>query len=131
MKKILLIDHHDGRRETRLKLFAQAGYDVKTREDYFQAEGSEDEATFDLVIVALHGEDLADAAAYSERLRNEKPALPILLLADAGVFIPRHVLSQSFEAGHPVELLAEIAELLARSTFNHELAPLSDPAKAA
>ena len=130
MKKILLIDHHDNRRDTRVKLLAQAGYDVETHEDYLQTEGSENEATFDLVIVALHSEDLADATAYSERLRNMKPNVPILLLTDSGVFVPRHVLSQSFQAGHPVELLAEIAEILAGSKHIHELPSLGKHSKA-
>jgi hypothetical protein len=130
IKKILLVDHHDSRRDTRIQMFAQAGYDVETREDYFRTGDSKDEATFDLVIVALHRGDLADAAAYSERLRNEKPDLPILLLSDAGVFVPRHVLSQNFEAGHLVELLAEIAEILG-STVIHELPPRGEHSKAA
>jgi len=117
LKKVLLIDRNDSRRDTRIRLLADAGYDVETSEEYFQEERSQNEWAFDLVIVALHREDLNEAAAYSERLRQFKPTVPILLLTDVGVFVPRYALSHCIHAGHPVELLAEIAEMIAEKTI--------------
>jgi hypothetical protein len=73
-----------------------------------------------LVIVALHG-DPENAARYSDHLSRVKPKLPILLLTDAGVFVPPGTLSDSIETGNPAKLIQEIAEMLAGSTHVREL----------
>jgi hypothetical protein len=46
---------------------------------------------------------------YSDRLQKANPGLPILLLTDAGVYLPIGTLSPSMETGHPNELIKEIA----------------------
>lgn len=120
-RKVLLVDRNDSRRDARLRLLTNAGYEVETSEDYLQQKRSANEGAFDLVIVALHREDLNDAAAYSERLRQLTPPVPTLLLTDRGVFIPRYALSHCIHAGHPVELLAEIAEMLSASTTDPDV----------
>jgi response regulator RpfG family c-di-GMP phosphodiesterase len=129
-RKVLLVDRNDSRRDARQRLLADAGYEVETSEDYFQEKGSEKAGPFDLVIVALHREDLNDAAAYSERLRQSTPPVPILLLTDVGVFVPRYALSHCIHAGHPVELLAEIAEMLAAHEADPEARPVGKQLKA-
>jgi DNA-binding NtrC family response regulator len=121
MKKLLLIDRDDTRRDTRVRMLADAGYDVEAREGYFPPEEAASEGDFDLVIVALRREDLTEAAAYSERLRHVRPSLPILLLTDEGVFVPRGALSPNIKTGDPVALMREIAELLAGSKHIREL----------
>jgi DNA-binding NtrC family response regulator len=121
MKKVLLIDRDDTRRETRVRMLADAGYDVEPREGFFPPEEAASEATFDLVVVALRREDLTEAAAYSERLRHGRRSLPILLLTDDGVFVPRGALSPNIKTGDPVALMTEIAELLAGSKHIREL----------
>ena len=98
-----------------------AGYSVEVCADDLEADGLKEEASFDLVILALHRKRLDDAAAYSERLRKKYPSLPILLLLDTGVFIPRGTLSQSLETGIPFDLMQRVAEMLAGSTHIREL----------
>jgi hypothetical protein len=110
-KKVLLVDLDDSRRETRVTLLANAGYDVDLREDHVAAEELDDEANYDLMIVALHTRP-EDAAAYTDRISRKKPELPILLLTDYGVFIPRGTLSRSIETGDPRALLMRVAEML-------------------
>ena len=119
-KKILLIDLDDHRRETRVRLLANAGYFVDVRTDYIEAERLDHEGTYDLVIVALHGNP-DKAAHYSDLLSRARPRLPILLLTDSGVYVPPGTLSPSLESGSPAELIREIASMLAGSTYIREL----------
>ena len=120
-ERILLIDLDDTRRETRVHLLVKAGYRVEVHDDHIETEMLNTEQTFDLVILALHQYQLADAAAYSERLRKKNPSLPILLLLDTGVYVPRGTLSHSIETGFPLEMMECIAEMLAGSTHIREL----------
>lgn len=99
-KKILLIDQNDGRRESRMRLLTHSGYEVSVRTDTSEPFQLDHEATFDLIIVALHG-DPAKATLYSDQLSVAKPKLPILLLADMGVFVAPGTLSRSIETGAP------------------------------
>ena len=120
-KKILLVDMDDIRRETRVRMLAAAGYDVQLRGDHEISDALDHEGSFDLLILALHSKKLDEASAYSERLRKKKPALPILLLLDIGVFVPRGTLSQSISTGFPVEMMSQIAEMLAGSKHIREI----------
>jgi PleD family two-component response regulator len=120
-KKILFVDLDDTRRKTRVRMLTAAGYDVEVRADHEVSEALDHELTFDLIIITLHVKKLDDAAAYSDRLRKKHPNLPILLLTDAGVFVPRGTLSHSMETGAPVEVMRQIAEMLAGSTHIREL----------
>ena len=120
-KQILLIDLDDTRRHTRVRMLETAGYNVAVCADDLEADGLKEEASFDLVILALHRKRLDEAAAYSERLRKRYPSLPLLLLLDTGVFIPRGTLSQSLETGIPLALMQRVAEMLAGSTHIREL----------
>ena len=119
--KILLVDRDDLRRDTRILMLEKAGYEVDLRSDHNVAELRDHEGTFDLILLALHGAKLQEAAAYSERLRKARPGLPILLLTDTGVFVPRGTLSKRIETGHPFALMEEIAEMLAGSKHIREL----------
>jgi AmiR/NasT family two-component response regulator len=120
-KKILLIDLDDMRRRTRVAMLAKAGYDTDVHLDDIAVRGPKSEATFDLVIISLHQDKLDRAAAYSEWLRKANPDLPILLLMDAGVFVPHGTLSRSIETGFPFEMMRHIAEMLAGSAHIREL----------
>jgi len=121
MRRILLIDRDDGRRQSRIMLLVKAGYEVEVRADHAIAEDQDGNASFDLVILALYHHKLEAAAAYSERLRNANPSLPILLLTDHGVPVPLGTLSRSLQTGDPVGLIRSIAEMLSASTHNREL----------
>ena len=55
MQRILLIDHHDTRRETREGVLRQAGYEVVSAENFEAVEGHLRETAFDLVIIAVKG----------------------------------------------------------------------------
>ena len=120
-KRILLIDLDDTRRQTRVRMLEQAGYDVVLRSSHIDAEGLDHEGQFDLILLTLHRKKLDDAAAYSERLRKQQVNLPILLLTDYGVFVPRGTLSPSMETGHPEAMIREIASMIAQSTHIREL----------
>ena len=72
------------------------------------------------MIVALHG-NAEKAAHYSDGLSRAKPRLPILLLTDLGVYVPKGTLSEAMEAGDPAALIHEIASMLAGSTHIREL----------
>ena len=120
-KQILLIDLDDERRRTRVAMLAKAGYETRVHLDDIADKGLKSEATFDLVIISLHQDRLERAAAYSEWLRKANPDLPILLLMDAGVFVPHGTLSRSIETGFPFEMMRQIAEMLAGSTHIREL----------
>lgn len=120
-KKILLVDLDDTRRKTRVRMLESAGYEVETRSDHDISERLDGEERFDLLLLALHRKKLDEAAAYSERLRKKKPDLPILLLLDATVFVPRGTLSRSVGTEIPLDMMKEIAEMLAGSTHIREL----------
>ena len=102
-------------------MLGQAGYDVQLRIDHVDAEWLDHEGHFDLVILSLHRTKLDDAAAYSERLRVRRPHLPVLLLLDVGVFVPRGTLSPSMDTGFPMEFMQEIAAMLAGSAHIREV----------
>ncbi len=119
-KKILLIDQDDHRRESRVSLLTHTGYLVSVRTDHVEAYQLGHEGSFDLIIVALHG-DPAKATHYSDQLSKLKPKLPVLLLADVGVFVPPGTLGHSIETGSPASLIEEIARILAGTTHVREL----------
>jgi hypothetical protein len=83
-------------------------------------DGWSHEARFDLIIVALH-QGPEGAAAYTDRLTMAYPNLPILLLTDHGVFVPRGTLSQSIETGDPQGLLTRVAKMLTGEEHISEL----------
>lgn len=116
MKQILLIDHHDPRRDTREGLLRQAGYSVVTAEDFNAVEGHLREATFDLVIVAVPDTTIGqEAVAYSKRLRAINARLPILALSDNGLFMPKETLVAVLQGGYPLELVSRVASMLLES----------------
>jgi len=118
-KRILLIDLDDRRRDTRVQLLTHAGYAVEVRNNHIEAEHLDHEGEFDLVIVTLHGSP--QAVKYSDDLNRAKPRLPILLLTDSGVYVPRDTRNQSMETGSPGALIEEVASMLAGSTHIREL----------
>lgn len=120
-KKILLVDLDDARRKTRVRMLERAGYEVETRADHEISERLDSEDTFDLIVLALHRKELDEAAAYSERIRKANPDLPILLLVDAGVFVPRGTLSPSVGTEVPMDMIKEVAGMLAGSTHIREI----------
>jgi hypothetical protein len=122
-KRVLLVDLEDTRRQTRVRMLTQAGHDVQLRVNHVDAEWLDHEGHFDLVILSLHRTKLEEAASYSERLRIRKPDLPVLLLLDVGVFVPRGTLSPSIDTGYPVEFMREVASMLAGSTHIREVDP--------
>ena len=97
-----------------------SGYEVDLRENHVVAEAQDHE--LDLVILALHRKQLDEAAAYSERLRTQKPNLPVLLLLDTGVFVPHGTLSRSVETGYSLEFMRDVAQMLAGTPNVRELA---------
>ncbi|HEY5030604.1 MAG TPA: hypothetical protein VIK39_19530 [Candidatus Angelobacter sp.] len=95
MKRILLIDHDDPRRATRVLLLQRNGYEVVTANRFEEVEGAIREGEFDLIVVET--DDVKKASiAYGERLRAINPHLPILLLSDTGLFLPREVILSRF-----------------------------------
>lgn len=118
--KILLIDLDNERRKSRILLLANAGYTVDLRDDYIAAERLDQEGTFDLIVVALHGRS-DKAREYSDHLSRAKPGLPILLLTDMGTYVPPGTLGHAVETGDPRKLIEEIASMLAGSTHVREL----------
>jgi|ERR1700722_4043387 len=119
-KKILLIDLDDSRRETRIKLLQHDGYDVEVRRDYVTAESLSDEGVYDLVIIAIR-ELPQKVIEYTDHPAENNPDLPILLLLDHGVFVPRNTLSRHIETGHPIELMQTIASMLVGSIHIREV----------
>ena len=123
VKRILLIDHNDGRRATRVLLLREEGYEVVTADSYQDVEGRIREAAFDLVIVET--DDIKQAVlAYTERLRGVQPQLPILVLSDQGLFLPKEALLAHFAASYPSprEVMAKIAAIFLESTHRREQA---------
>lgn len=122
-KRILLIDQDDVRRESRIKILLSQGYDLDVRRDHIEAEISDHEGSFDLIILALHA-DPEDALSYSDHIARVNPDLPILLLTDYGVYVPRGTLSVSLEAGSPSELVTKVAIMLAGSSHIRDISEL-------
>jgi response regulator RpfG family c-di-GMP phosphodiesterase len=119
-QKILLIDLDDIRRQSRVQMLESVGYKVETRANYMAAELLDHEDQFDLIIVTLHSHP-EDTAKYSDQLSRAEPKLPILLLTDAGVFVPKGTLSQSIGAGSATQLIQKVSTMLVGSTHIREL----------
>jgi DNA-binding NtrC family response regulator len=119
-QKVLLIDLDDARRQSRVQMLESVGYEVETRATYVAAERLDHEGSFDLIIVALHRHP-EDTAAYSDHLSRSDPKLPILLLTDAGVFVPKGTLSESVRAGSTTHLIQKVSTMLVGSTHIREL----------
>jgi CheY-like chemotaxis protein len=119
-KQILLIDYQDGRRDSRVKILESAGYTITVHDRHQTTEKLEHEDRFDLIVLALHTSP-AEAASYSDRLTQQFPRLPILLLTDSGIYVPKGTLSRSMEAGIASELLTNIAEMLAGTSHVREI----------
>ena len=115
------MDSNDLRRDTHVRMLTGVGYEVECSDSCEVSELLGHEAEFDLLILVLHQKKLDEAAAYSERLRYKKPTLPILLLLDVGVFVPRGTLSETMQTGFPAEMMVQIAEKLAGSRHIREL----------
>jgi len=101
-RSILLIDLNDPRRDTRVRILETAGYSVEVSQSHEAAEASGRELEYDLVLLALHRDKFKGAVDYSDRLQKANPGLPILLLTDAGVYVPIGTLSPSIETGLPM-----------------------------
>ena len=101
-------------------MLESVGYEVETRTNYVAAERLDHEGRFDLVIVTLHNHP-EETAAYSNHLSKTDPRLPILLLTDTGVFVPKGTLSQSVEAGSVAMLIQEVSSMLAGSEHIREI----------
>ena len=123
-KKVLLVDLDDSRRKSRVALLTSAGYEVDVRANHLTSERLDHEARFDLLIVALHHKHLEAAAEYTDRLTRMYPMLPILLLTDHGVYVPRGTLSQDIETGNPKELMTRVAKMLTGEERIKELPPV-------
>lgn len=111
-RRILLIDLNDPRRDTRVKILHSAGYVVDVSNDHEAATKLGGENDYDLVLIALHEKKFQDAVNYSNRLQSANIDLPILLLADTGVYVPKGTLSPHMEGGNPKHLIEEIARML-------------------
>lgn len=107
-KKILLIDTPDLRRQTRINILANAGYRVEVRDGYLAAKALGDENEFDIVVLSL-ADHPEKALEYSDQMSKANPSLPILLLADVGVFIPRGTMNRSLSSGNPAALVETLA----------------------
>jgi len=101
-------------------MLKSVGYEVETRPNYIAAERLNHEGQFDLVIVTLHHHP-ENTVAYSNDLSRTDPQLPILLLTDAGVFVPKGTLSQSMGAGSVARLIQKVSTMLVGSTHIREL----------
>ena len=121
MKRILLIDRDDPRRATRVMLLEQAGYEVAIA-DRFEEVEFHSEDRFDLILIETADDVEKATMVYAERLKSWAPKLPILLLSDRGLFLPKESLLGHFPGGHqtPVKTIARIASLLLASTHKRE-----------
>lgn len=126
-QRILLIDSDDLRRQSRVQMLESVGYEVETRANYVVSEQLDHESEFDLIIVTLHRHP-EDTAAYSDHLSMAAPQLPILLLTDAGVFVPKGTLSQSVDAGSVSQLIQRVSAMLVGSTHVREFEGKAYPA---
>jgi ActR/RegA family two-component response regulator len=122
-RSILLIDLNDPRRDTRVRILEKAGYTVEVSQNHKAAEALGREFEYDLVLLALHRDKFKEAVDYSDRLQKANPGLPILLLTDAGVYVPIGTLSPSIETGLPHDLIKEIARMLTGRDHIQELQP--------
>jgi response regulator RpfG family c-di-GMP phosphodiesterase len=114
--RILLIDDHDPRRDTRERLLRNAGYEVVPADRADLDEGYLQEAAFDLVVVSIADSAAGvDAVAYIQRLRAAHAALPILALSDNGLYPPKESLTTVMQSAHPFELIAEVGKMLLES----------------
>jgi DNA-binding NtrC family response regulator len=111
-KSILLIDVNDPRRNTRVKLLENAGYAVHISQAPQEVETLGGEQEHDLVLLSLHRDKFIEAVSYADRLQKANPDLPILILSDAGVYVPRGTVSPSIQTGDPDALVKKIAQML-------------------
>lgn len=117
LKRILLIDYQDLRRDTRERLLRNAGYEVVAANRFDLVEGYVEEATFDLVVVSVADSAAGvEAVAYSQRLRAANPTLPLLALSDNCLYLPKESLITVMQSGCPLELIAEVGRTLLEST---------------
>lgn len=80
-------------------------------------EGQVQEAAFDLVVISVIDSAAgAKAVTYSQRLRAANADLPILVLSDNGLYLPKERLISVVQSGYPMELIAEIGKMLLEST---------------
>jgi len=119
-KKILLIDLDDHLRDTRILLLEHAGYELDLRRDYVDAEALNHEGAYDLVLIAVRKLP-EETIHFSDQIAKANPDLPILLLTEIGVFVPRGTLSRYLEAGSPKELITTVASMLAGSVHIREI----------
>lgn len=120
MRRILLIDHDDPRRATRVMVLEKAGYEVTTANHFDEVEMTAADA-FDLVL--LETDDIQKAViAYAERLKAWSPKLSVLMLSNNGMFLPKWSLLAHFKSAHPspTEVVAKIAALLLESSYSQE-----------
>ena len=121
MKRILLIDRKDTRRATRVMLLEREGYEVVTANRFQDVENSLAESGVDLVVLNAD-EDEKATVDYGQRLKHIAPTLPILVLSENGLFLPRTSLLASFRGEHPTppEVLAKIAAMLMASEHERQ-----------
>lgn len=118
-KRILLIDNHDPRRDTRELLLKNAGFEVVTADRFDLVEGYIQETAFDLVVVSVADSAVGkEAVTYSQRLRTANADLPILALSDNGLYLPKESLITVMQSGYPMQLIAKIGKLLLESTHS-------------
>jgi DNA-binding NtrC family response regulator len=118
--RVLLIDVWDERRDSRVQILQAQGYEVVVRSTYVDAMRIHNEGSFNLIIVAVHT-DSNLPTEYGDTLSKQIPTLPILLLTDQGVLVPRGTLSRCVESGSPKELVREIASMLTGSSHLREV----------
>lgn len=111
-KSILMVDRDDLRRKTRITLLEAQGAEVTARDNCSTSASLDSEGTFDLLIVAVNGENRDEAAGYVDYVHSSNPKLPILLLRDRGVSLSRDISGRVLEAGDPPRLLLEVGEML-------------------
>jgi hypothetical protein len=97
-KHVLLIDLDDSRGYSRVRLLESAGYGITVHNDHGITKRLANEDRFDSIVLTLHAVPQA-AATFSDRLTKSFPCLPILLLTDVGVYVPKWTLSRSMESG--------------------------------
>jgi hypothetical protein len=116
-----MIERDELRRDTRVRVLESLGHNVVLRSDYIDSKALNHEGTFDLLIISLNRSEVDAASAYSDTVIAAMPTLPILLITDFGVFVPRGTLARVMQAGGPKELVSEVSNLLAASMHIREL----------
>src|SRR5678815_591981 len=106
-KRILFVDLEDTRRGTRERLLLDAGYQVEVRSSHELSQQLDHEASFDLVLLAVRRGNRNQAQSYLEMLTQQRPHLPVLMLTDLGIFLPRGSMGKGIESGNPAALLSE------------------------